>query len=202
MTATDDRRGAIAGVFGRAATSYDSVIPFFGTFGRLLAEAARLEPGDDILDVAAGRGASLFSAAEMVGPKGRAVGVDLSPQIVSQLQADVTARGLSNVEIRRMDARELDLADQSFDRLLCGFTLWLLDDADRSAAEFFRVLRQGGRCVVSTPRQGGPGWDFFRPLVTSFSNRATRAVPSRAACDIDVVGLLSASGFRLIEVTE
>ena len=104
--------------------------------------------------------------------------------MVSQLQADVTARGLSNVEIRRMDARELDLADQSFDRVLCGFTLWLLDEAGRSAAEFFRVLRQGGRCVVSTPRQAGPAWDFFRPR------------------DIDVVGLLSAAGFRQIEVTE
>jgi O-methyltransferase/aklanonic acid methyltransferase len=56
-----DRR-TVAGVFGRSAASYDSVIPFFGTFGRLLVDAAALRPGERVLDLACGRGACALPA--------------------------------------------------------------------------------------------------------------------------------------------
>ena len=68
----------LAGLFGRAAATYDTVIPLFARFGHRLVALADLQPGERVLDVAAGRGALLFPAAEAGGPTGSVVAVDLA----------------------------------------------------------------------------------------------------------------------------
>ena len=71
----------IAGVFGRAAPIYDRIGPrFFAHFGRRLVELAEVPSGARVLDVATGRGAALFAAAEAVGRHGHVTGIDLSEQ--------------------------------------------------------------------------------------------------------------------------
>jgi ubiquinone/menaquinone biosynthesis C-methylase UbiE len=68
-----------AGVFSRVAPTYDTVIPFFQTFGRHLVAAASLRPGERVLDLACGRGAVLFPAALAVGEQGSVLGIDIAP---------------------------------------------------------------------------------------------------------------------------
>ncbi len=69
----------IIGVFSRAASTYDSIGPrFFSQLGQRLVEVSHVTPGADVLDVAAGRGAVLFAAADQVGPEGLVVGIDLA----------------------------------------------------------------------------------------------------------------------------
>lgn len=141
MDAEDKQR--IADVFGRAAPVYDEVIPFFGRFGELLVEAADLQPGEHVLDVAAGRGASARPAVDRVGPSGRVFAVDLSPPMVEVL-AD------AGIEARVMDAEALDLPDDSFDVVLCGMAVMFFPDPTKVFAEWRRVLRPGGRVALST----------------------------------------------------
>lgn len=86
-----------AGVFGRGARDYDRVgTPIFGRLGRRLVELAAVQPGDRVLDVATGRGAVLFAAAELAGEHGRVIGVDLAEEMVALTSADIRHRRIAN----------------------------------------------------------------------------------------------------------
>lgn len=167
----------IAGVFGRAADTYDSVIPYFRTFGERLVEVAGLRPGQRVLDVACGRGAVLLPALAATAPGGTAVGVDLATEMVEALAADLAAAGVE-ADVRVMDAGALDLPDGSFDAVLSGFTLMLLPDPVAVAREWRRVLRPGGTCAVSQPLGGGERWAFWGELIGKFAPRATKPMPA------------------------
>jgi SAM-dependent methyltransferase len=97
-----------AGVFGRGARDYDRVgTPIFGRLGRRLVELAAVQADDHVLDVATGRGAVLFAAAELVGERGRVIGVDLAEEMVALTSADIRARRITNAEVRVADAERL-----------------------------------------------------------------------------------------------
>lgn len=192
----------LAGVFGRAAVTYDTVIPFFASFGRRLVQLADLQPGERVLDVATGRGALLFPAAAAVGPAGSVLGVDLAPEMVSGLGDDVARRSVTNAEVRQISATRLALDDASFDVVLCGFGLHLFPDADAAGAEIHRVLRPGGRCAVSAPGAPGPGWDFFGEVAAGFASRFRGPLPPPPDPGFDLAGLLSRAGLRVESATE
>lgn len=145
------RKQEVAEVFSRAAPSYDRVGPrFFSYFGRRLVELARLPSGARVLDVATGRGAVLFPAAEWVGPQGHVVGIDLSETMVEETTQDLMHRGLLNAEVRQMDAEYLQFSDESFDYVLCGFSIFFFPQLYQALSEFRRVLRPNGRIAVTT----------------------------------------------------
>ncbi len=139
-------------IFDRIAPDYDVAGPgCFAHFGRRLAEVAELAPGQRVLDVATGRGAVLFPAAERVGPTGEVVGVDLAEGMVRLTREEATHRGV-DVALSVMDAERLDFPDQHFDRVLCGFGIMFFPRVDRALGEFRRVLKPGGRVGLSTWR--------------------------------------------------
>lgn len=189
-------------MFGRAAATYDTVIPFFRRFGARLVELAQLAEGERVLDAPCGRGASLVPAARELGPEGRVLGVDLAEEMVSLLRADLAEAGTTNAEVRRMDAAHLDLPDGSFDAALCGFSMHVLDDPEQVAGEFARVLRPGGRIAVSVPAGQGPEWDVVFEVFKSFAPRLTAPMPLPVRPDFDVLVPLSAGGFIDLQVME
>lgn len=191
-----------AAVFGRAAATYDTVIPYFRRFGARLVELAVPSPGERVLDVPCGRGASLIPAAEQVGPEGLALGVDLAEEMVRLLQPDLAEAGTSNAEVRRMDAAQLDLADGSFDVVLSGFGLQLMDDPNQVAGELARVLRPGGRIAASIPAGQAPEWDFVYEVFKSFSPRLMAPMPLPVRPDFDLSATLGAAGFVDLEVVD
>ncbi len=140
----DDVVAATVAVFGRTAPTYDSVIRFFATFGRRLVELAGVAEGDAVLDVACRRGASLLPAAERTGPTGRVLGIDLSEEMLGALGTDLEAAGVGHAELRRMDARALELPEQSFDVVLCGFLVHIVPAPQQALDCFRRALRVGG----------------------------------------------------------
>lgn len=158
---------AIADVFDRSAPSYDSVIPFFSTFGELLVDVAAIEPGERVLDVAAGRGASALPAAARGA---EVVAVDLAPVMVEALRADAAARGLDRLEVAIGDAEDLRYEDE-FDVVLCGFALHIVPAPERVLAGSLLALRPGGRCAASYPTGGGPGWEFYGEVLGRFAPR-------------------------------
>ncbi len=194
----------MAGVFDRAAAVYDSAIPFFARFGERLVELAGVAPGERVIDVASGRGASLIPAAIATGPGGRVLGLDAAPAMVAALASDVAARGFPGVTVRTGDAMALDVDDESFDVALCGFAIMLFPDSDGACAEMHRVLRPGGRVAISMPTGAGPEWAFFAEIAAQFADRLTSLPPSPAAPpELDRV--LTSAGFvdtQLIDEAE
>lgn len=169
----------ITGIFDRAAPTYDQVgARFFAHFGRRLVEVAGLASGSAVLDVATGRGAVLFPAAEAVGSAGRVVGIDLAQHMLAATQAEATARGVTNVALQHMDAEALQFPDATFDAALCGFALFLLPQMDHALAQIRRVLCPGGRITVSTwVNVFGPEFAWLQPLQTQFA--PTMQAPAR-----------------------
>ncbi len=110
----------------------------------LLAEAA-LSPGERVLDVACGTGQVTVQAAQAVGASGSVLGVDLSARMVEAAQR----RGAPNTRFLRMDAQALSLPESHFDVVLCSLGLMYLPDPSRALLEMRRVLRPGGRVVLS-----------------------------------------------------
>src|SRR5690348_6260576 len=97
-----DRKRYIAAAYGRLAPDYDRIGPrLYSYFGRCLVEFAPILPGTEVLDVAAGRGAVLFPAAERVGERGRVIGIDLTEAMVQHTAAELHQRGLQQAEMRR-----------------------------------------------------------------------------------------------------
>jgi ubiquinone/menaquinone biosynthesis C-methylase UbiE len=151
VTQAANHKAYIAGVFDRAAPSYDQTgVDFFRRAGAALVDAAGLRPGDRVLDVGCGRGASLFPAAAAVGADGSVTGVDLAPRMVSETRAEVERRGLTNVAVELGDAEAPDFPDGSFDAVLAGLVLFFLPDAAAAVQAYARLLRPGGRLAFST----------------------------------------------------
>jgi len=145
------RKAQVSAQFSQLAPVYDFA-GGFARFGRRLVDAAGVEPGQRVLDVASGRGAALFPAAERVGSAGHVEGIDLAEGMVQAVNADAAARGVG-ARVRLMDAEHLDFPDGSFDRVLCGFGIMFPPDQLLVLREMRRVLRPGGRVAVSTWRE-------------------------------------------------
>ena len=114
---------------------------------------ASLRPGETVLDLGAGAGFDVFIAGAKVGATGRAIGVDMTPEMLRRARGNVaayTARtGLANVEFRLGEIERLPVADASVDAVISNCVLNLSPDKPQVWREIARVLRSGGRVAVS-----------------------------------------------------
>lgn len=141
----------IIGVYDRAASLYDHV----GTkqsvyYANLLVDRLNIPTGARVLDVATGRGALLFAAAEKVGTNGYVLGIDLAPNMIAETAAEIKARRLQQAEVRLMDADDVSFPNHSFDYILCGFALHFLD-CPRLLVRFHDMLKPGGYIATTHP---------------------------------------------------
>ena len=141
-------------MFDRISPSYDRMNLLMsggmdGRWRRLAVRAAAVRPGDAVLDVCCGTGDLAVELRRAVGPSGRVVGLDFSPQMLA-----VAGRKSAAVEWREGDALALPFADGEFAAATVGFGVRNLADYARGFAEMARVVRPGGRVVcleMSTP---------------------------------------------------
>lgn len=188
----------VAAVFGRAAPTYDRT-GRFAYFGRRLVAAVGLAPGARVLDVAAGRGAILFPAAEQVGPDGKVTGIDLSEPMVKMTAAEIQRRGLTQAEIFCMDAQRLTFEPASFDAVFCGFSIQYFPNLEQTLSEFRRMLRPGGVLALSTWGQEDPRWARLRKLRRSYGvGESMGGVRLRQPADVESV--MRKSGFEPVDV--
>jgi ubiquinone/menaquinone biosynthesis C-methylase UbiE len=158
VSVVDDAKTWIAGVFDRAAPSYDQVAGrYHEHFGERLVDLTGVGRGDAVLDVACGRGAALLPAANRVGSTGTLVGIDLSPEMVLLAREALAGAGAA-ADVRVMDAEQLQFSAATFRVVLCAFGIFFLPDAARAIAEFRRVLLPGGVVGVSTWGEEDPRW--------------------------------------------
>ncbi|WP_241840223.1 class I SAM-dependent methyltransferase [Frankia sp. CcI49] len=189
-------------VFERAAHDYDADvhgIPFFRPLGRTLVSAAGVRPGEDVVDLACGRGAVLIPAAEATGPTGSVRAFDLAPTMVALTAADVTARSLPWATVAVADATNPPVEPASADVLLCGMGLFLLPDPAGALARWRGLLRPGGRLAVSVFGAPDPLWsrpDYPLRLATGLGaadRRPGQAILAEGA----LARALTAAGFEL-----
>jgi len=157
-------------VFSEAAATYDRIGPrIFSHFGERLVDVEEIPLGANVLDIASGRGAVLFPAAEKVGSSGHIFGIDFSPAMVSETSKDIERRKITEAEIRQMDAEQMDFADAVFDYVTCGFAIWMFAEPQRVLQEFRRVLKPGGRAALSTWSADNPSQTWCHSVLRAYA---------------------------------
>lgn len=136
----------------------------FRRWGPIMVDAAGIQPGDQVLDIACGTGILARAAAERVGPQGRVIGLDPNPDMLS-----VARRKNTNIEWRDGRAEALPFPDDSFDAVVSQFGLMFFDDRPAALREMMRVLRPGGRLAVAVcdTLDHSPGYETLAKLLQS-----------------------------------
>ena len=150
---------------------------WLGPVTEAMLDLADLEPGDHVLDLAAGAGEPSLSAAVRVGPSGHVLATDISSNILEFAKQTAGERGLANFETRVMDGEKPDVADASFDAVLSRLGLIYFPDRKGALLAVHRALKIGGRVVIagfSTPDQNR----FFSIPISIIRRRAQLAPPA------------------------
>jgi SAM-dependent methyltransferase len=108
------------------------------------------QPGERVLDLAAGPGETGFLIAERLGADGMLLSTDQSPDMVEVARRRAAELGLGNVEFRVLDGQAIDLEEHSFDAVVCRWGYMLMADPDAALRGTHQVLREGGRLALAT----------------------------------------------------
>jgi SAM-dependent methyltransferase len=138
--------GAVAAGWGRhAPAQMQAAMPVTAW----MLDAARLQPGFAVLELAAGQGEVGFLAAELIQPGGTLITSDFSPEMLNEAQRRAEALGIDGVRFKQIDAESIDLEAASMDAVLCRWGFMLMADPGAALRECRRVLRPGGRLALA-----------------------------------------------------
>jgi len=140
-------------------------------------EYAQPQPGETVLDLGSGAGFDAFIARRAVGVEGQVIGVDMTPEMLAKATANAERAGYANVEFRQGEIEALPVDDASVDLVISNCVLNLVPDKARAFAEIARVLKPGGRMVVSDIVQVGELPAAIRDSPAAYAGCAAGAWP-------------------------
>ena len=142
--------------------------------------AAGLQPGDHVLDIAAGTGDQSFLAARLVGPGGSILATDISADMLSIAARLAELEGLTNITTRVMDAEQLELEDDTFAAVICRLGLMLLPHPARALREIRRVLKPSGKlaALVWSAPEHNPLWSLPLNILSRYASGASSPGPN------------------------
>src|ERR1700679_1508516 len=151
LSGNDSGGNAVAQAFGSSAEELRS-IPAEANMGLSCGNptaTAHLRLGEVVVDLGSGGGLDVFLAAKMVGPMGRAIGIDMTPAMIERARANAVAGEYTNVEFYQSTIDNIPLPDASADCVISNCVLNLAPDKPAVFREIARVLNPGGRLAVS-----------------------------------------------------
>lgn len=157
-------------------------------------DAAALRAGETVVDLGSGAGLDVFVAADRVGPSGRVIGVDMTPEMIAKARASARRLGMANTEFRLGEIEHLPLPDGIADVVISNCVINLLPDKRPAFAEAFRVLKPGGRLVVSDIVSAGPLPPSFA-TAERWASCLAGAIP-----ETEYLEMIQAAGLADIEV--
>lgn len=156
---------------------------------------ARLNEGEEVLDLGSGGGIDVFIAAQKVGPTGRAVGVDMTDEMLGLARKNASELGVENVEFRKGDIEALPFDDSEFDVIISNCVINLAPDKDKVFLEAYRVLKPGGRLAVSDIVTTRVLPEAMRKNMDSWASCVSGAIPVE-----QYLGKLQDAGFKDVRV--
>jgi arsenite methyltransferase len=156
---------------------------------------ADLQPGEVVLDLGSGGGIDCFLAARKVGPQGRVVGLDMTPDMIKLARRNARDMGVTNVDFRYGEMEDIPLPDESVDVILSNCVINLSPDKDAVFREAYRVLRPGGRLNVADVIVDGDLPQAIRSRLDAWAGCIAGALDER-----DYLARLGAAGFERVAV--
>lgn len=157
---------------------------------------AALQPGQRVLDLGSGGGFDAFLAARQVGPTGRVIGVDMTPEMIALARRNAAATGLEHVEFRLGDIEHLPIDDASIDVIMSNCVINLAPDKPAVFREACRVLAPGGRLAISDMVALG---DI--PAAIANDPAAYTGCVSGAAPVAELARMIADAGFQHVRIT-
>ncbi len=158
---------------------------------------ASLEEGDTVLDLGSGAGFDCFLAANKVGKEGKVIGVDMTPEMIDKARENAIKANYENVEFRLGEIENIPAADNSVDVVISNCVINLSPDKRRVFEEAFRVLKPGGRLMVSDIVLIKELPDFIRNSVEAYVGCISGAIMKR-----EYIGAIRGAGFREVKVID
>jgi arsenite methyltransferase len=156
---------------------------------------ADLQPGEVVLDLGSGGGIDCFLAARKVGPAGRVIGLDMTPDMIKLARSNAKKIGATNVDFRFGEMEDMPLPDESVNVIISNCVINLSPDKDLVFREAYRVLQPGGRLSVSDVVVDGDLPQFIRSKLDAWAGCLAGALDERVYLD-----KIRAAGFERIEV--
>jgi len=158
---------------------------------------AHVKSGETVLDLGSGAGIDAFLAAQEVGPTGRVIGVDMTASMIQRARENAAKSGTTNVEFRLGEIENLPVADSSVDVIISNCVINLSPEKPRVFAEALRVLRPGGRLVVSDLVLTKPLPDAVRQSIEAYVGCVAGASQRE-----EYLGHIRQAGFQEVAVVE
>ena len=158
---------------------------------------ASLKEGETVLDLGSGGGFDCFLAANKVGTKGRVIGVDMTPEMIEKAKENAQKGGYQNVAFRQGEIENLPVVNSSVDAVISNCVINLSPDKRKVFREAFRVLRPGGRLMISDMvlLKELPDW-------VKKSAQAYIGCISGAMMKDDYIGAIKAAGFQEVRIID
>lgn len=164
---------------------------------------ANLQPGETVLDLGSGAGFDAFLAARAMQGTGQVYGVDMTPEMIARARANAAKLGYDNVEFRLGEIEALPIADASVDLVISNCVLNLVPNKRRAFAEMARVLKPGGRAVVSDIVLVGQLPEPLEDNLAAYCGCASGAWPKeRYLAGLAEVGLTSIEVLKEVEARD
>ena len=158
---------------------------------------ASIKKGEIVLDLGSGAGFDCFLAADRVGPEGKVIGVDMTPEMLEKARENAEKDNVNNIEFRLGEIENLPVADGTVDIVISNCVINLSTDKSRVFSEAFRVLKPGGRIMVSDIVLTRELPDAIRKNVSAYVGCISGAVIKE-----DYLDAVSKAGFTDVKILD
>ncbi len=158
---------------------------------------AGLAEGETVLDLGSGAGLDAFFAAQKVGPTGKVIGVDMTPEMLAKARDNAKKMGMTNMEFRQGDIEALPVDDETVDVIISNCVINLAPNKAKVFKEAYRVLKPGGRLMVSDIVLNGQLTDEVRNDIANYTGCIGGAIPEQ-----EYLQLMRNAGFLDVRVVE